>query len=294
MTDATPRQGHWGQERRLEFIDYRLLWEGRLNRADLTEFFKISIPQASLDFSAYKERAPDNMVYDRAQKTYVATEQFVPIFAKADGTQYLNELLWRHSGALARSESFAGWSPLIDTSPLPTRKIETNILVPLLRAMQAKQVITIGYQSMSNPEPATRKIFPIAFAQDGYRWHVRAYCLQSEKHKDFVLGRIYAAGPAENITKDIPEDVEWNTPVNVVLGPNPNFLPAKRSAIERDYNMVNGEVTIKTRLAQLFYLRRRLNVLKDSPPPDEHQHVVLLRIEAFDGRYLLEGKPAGA
>ena len=32
------RTGNWGQDRRLEFIDFRLLWEGRLNRADITTF----------------------------------------------------------------------------------------------------------------------------------------------------------------------------------------------------------------------------------------------------------------
>lgn len=68
MIDKTTRTGHWGQERRLEFIDFRLLWEGRLNRADITEFFRISVPQASLDLAKYQEIAPGNMVYDRTQK----------------------------------------------------------------------------------------------------------------------------------------------------------------------------------------------------------------------------------
>ena len=54
MSDKTVRTGHWGQERRLEFIDFRLLWEGRLNRADLTTFFRISVPQASLDLAKYR------------------------------------------------------------------------------------------------------------------------------------------------------------------------------------------------------------------------------------------------
>jgi hypothetical protein len=55
MIDKMVRTGHWGQERRLEFIDFRLLWEGRLNRADITTFFRISVPQASLDLAKYQE-----------------------------------------------------------------------------------------------------------------------------------------------------------------------------------------------------------------------------------------------
>ena len=31
----------WGVERRLEFIEFRLFWEGSINRADLVEFFGV-------------------------------------------------------------------------------------------------------------------------------------------------------------------------------------------------------------------------------------------------------------
>ena len=51
-TDDQPtskgRQGaRWGQERRLEFIDYRLRWDGQINRSSLTDFFGISVPPVS-------------------------------------------------------------------------------------------------------------------------------------------------------------------------------------------------------------------------------------------------------
>jgi len=37
----------WNLERRLQFIDFRLRWEGRLNRRDLIDYFAVSMPQAS-------------------------------------------------------------------------------------------------------------------------------------------------------------------------------------------------------------------------------------------------------
>ncbi len=46
-----PRGVSWGLERRLQFIDFRLRWEGRLNRTDLTEHFGLPTPQASLDIA---------------------------------------------------------------------------------------------------------------------------------------------------------------------------------------------------------------------------------------------------
>jgi hypothetical protein len=68
----------WGLERRLQFIDFRLRWEGRLNRNDLAEHFGLSIPQVSLDISRYTELAPGNLTYDRSSKTYVTGADFEP------------------------------------------------------------------------------------------------------------------------------------------------------------------------------------------------------------------------
>jgi predicted DNA-binding transcriptional regulator YafY len=280
MSESAPRPGRWGQERRLEFIDFRLLWEGRLNRADLTSFFKISVPQASLDLAKYQELAPSNMLYDRVQKTYVATEDFQPLLAKADCGQYLSELLWRIAGTVAHSESFVGWAPPVDFFPYPGRKIDQLIFIPLLRAIQKQTAIVIGYQSMRNPEPADRLVFPLAFAQDGYRWHLRAYCYSSQQHKDFVLGRIFSVGAPSTPADPVPEDTEWNSFVDVVIGPNPSYSEAKKLAISRDYNMTDGEARIRTRRAQLYYLKRRLNITESDAPPAEHQQIVLVRIEA--------------
>jgi len=33
----------WGVERRLEFIAFRLLWEGHMNRGDLMDAFGVSV-----------------------------------------------------------------------------------------------------------------------------------------------------------------------------------------------------------------------------------------------------------
>jgi hypothetical protein len=36
----------WELERRLEFIEYRLFWEGGSNRSDLVDEVGVSVPQA--------------------------------------------------------------------------------------------------------------------------------------------------------------------------------------------------------------------------------------------------------
>ncbi|WP_024692649.1 WYL domain-containing protein [Pseudomonas syringae] len=281
MTATTTRTGRWGQDRRLEFIDFRLLWEGRLNRSDLTTFFRISVPQASLDLSAYQELAPDNMTYDRTLKTYVASDSFTPVLTNRDPAQYLNQLLQRESGAIAATDSFIGWAPPVASLPIPTRQVDPQILISLIRALQAGEAVTVDYRSMSSfNEPAIRTIFPTSFAEDGFRWHVRAFCFKSRIFKDFVLGRINSLQGTEPPPSRVPADAEWETFVDVVIGPNPNYPSERKKAIEHDYQMIDGEARLRARSAQLYYLKRQLGL---NQPPDvvvpDHQQIVMLRID---------------
>lgn len=273
------RTGHWSQERRLEFIDFRLLWEGRLNRADLTTFFRISVPQASLDLAKYQEVAPNNMVYDRTQKAYITTPDFKPVFTSFDSNHYLNELLGRENEIVDPDDSFIGWVPPVASLPLPARKVQPEILIDLIRAMQRKQALVVDYRSMTN-EPAIRTLYPTAFAHDGHRWHVRAYCFKSTMFKDFVLGRFFKIVEFVFPPTSIPQDVDWNTFIDVVIGPNPNYDMNKRLSIEHDYQMVKGEAKIHIRKAQLYYLNRRLNLDVNSDGSiDDKQQIIMLRID---------------
>ena len=79
----------WGVEKRLEFIEFRLFWEGGINRADIMERFGVSVPQASKDLSLYEEKASGNLVYDKRQKRYLAAPGFKPAFLKPEADVYL-------------------------------------------------------------------------------------------------------------------------------------------------------------------------------------------------------------
>ena len=56
MTRKKDKQLNWGVERRYEFIEFRLFWQGRINRGDLMDAFGVSTQQASLDLNAYIEQ----------------------------------------------------------------------------------------------------------------------------------------------------------------------------------------------------------------------------------------------
>ncbi|HLV59844.1 MAG TPA: hypothetical protein VKY51_00415, partial [Fredinandcohnia sp.] len=98
----------WGIERRLEFIEFRLFWDGHVNRSDLMAAFGISINQASADLNRYLGMAPGNMVYDKSARTYVRGDRFEPLFLRPDPARYLSQLRSISDGIATQEET---WIP---------------------------------------------------------------------------------------------------------------------------------------------------------------------------------------
>lgn len=273
--DGLKEAPSWIQDRRLEFVDFRLLWEGRLNRSDLTSFFGISVPQASLDIARYLQLAPANATYDRRTRMYLANENFKPLYPTNEPSRYLNELLMRTMGVLPAEVSFLGWVPPATTVPFPARKLDPAVVVPMLAAIRQTVCVDIVYQSISSAEPGTRRISPHAVGFDGYRWHVRAYCHKRKQFRDFVIGRVLSAVVEAEPGTDGADDAAWHQVVNLVLAPNPKLSKATQRVIELDYGMTDGRVTLGCRQAVLFYSLKRLGLLNPEPGDARAQQIVL-------------------
>lgn len=260
----------------MEFIDVRLRWDGRINRSDLTGFFGISVPQASLDIAKYVELAPDNAIYDRSARVYLAGEQFKPLYPSNNPQRFLNELLAQAAGVLQPEASFLGWTPPADLATNPGRAIADEVLLPILAAIREKQQVAVTYQSMSASEPGERFLSPHAIAHDGFRWHVRAYCHRRAQFLDFVIARILKATPNGQAGAASALDDAWHRKVTLVLGPNSALPPAARRVIELDYGMTKGKVSLECRQSLLFYTLKRLGLLKGQEAPPEVQQIALL------------------
>ena len=268
----------WGVEQRLEFIEFHLYWEGGVNRADIREYFGVSVPQASKDLSQYQELAPENIWYDRSEKRYRAGESFEPRFLKPDAGRYLMQLRSLADGALAREESWLADVPDFDALPMPRRNVEPEILRTVLERIRNQQALEIRYQSLSvsRPGPTWRWITPHALGYDGHRWHARAFCHIDRQFKDFLLPRILktrANGAPEATPAD---DHVWHEFTPVVLKPHPGLTEDQQAVIARDYGMKGGQVTVKVRLALLYYFLKRLGLeFEAEQRPPREQHVVL-------------------
>lgn len=275
LTKVKRPSGPWGQERRLEFVDFRLQWDGRLNRVDLIEHFGISVPQASLDIAKYIELAPKNLVYDRSERLYVAAADFRPVYSSSSAARFLSDLLARESGYLASEASYVGWAPPVAVAGTPARTVTADVLVAVVRAIRARQTMHVLYQSMSRPEPTWREVSPHALGHDGFRWHLRAFCHARKAFRDFVFARVLEVKPGRDSDVDAASDVAWSTMLPLILIPNPKLSASKRRVVELDYAMVDGRVTLQVRQAMLYYSLQRLGLSRDGELRPEAQQIAL-------------------
>lgn len=282
MVEAATRT-KWGVERRLEFIEFRLLWEGGVNRSDIMATFDVSEPQASKDLTLYQERAPGNAVYDKNARRYVASTDFRSAFLRHDPIEYLQRLRALGEGFVDAADGWLGAHPDVDVVLTPAREVETDILRGVLKALREGRSLEVLYQSMSRerPEPVWRRITPHAFGYDGFRWHVRSYCHLTEQFKDFILPRILGIGEFGEPGRDGADDGLWCERFEVVIGPHPDLGPTQKAIVAKDFGMTDGSTTVlPVRYAMLFYVLKRLGLL-DEPEkrPARSQHIVVVNRE---------------
>ncbi len=267
----------WGVEQRLEFIEFRLFWEGHVNRSDLMEQFGISVNQASTDLNRYIGFAPDNMTYDKSARTYVRGSDFKARFLEPDAGRYLAQLRSLADGILDREDSWIANLPPYAAAPTPVRGVKPETLRSVVGAIRRSEAIEVKYQSLSSPEPRWRWIAPHAIAFDGFRWHTRAFCLTDECFKDFLLSRMLKIRASRESEVSAANDSDWHSEVTLEIAPHPDLSETQAKVIALDYGMRGGRAKIKVRRALLYYALKRLGL--DTAPAarkPQDQQIVLL------------------
>ena len=254
---------NWSVERRYEFMEFRVYWQGNINRSDLMEAFGISVQQASKDFANYIDGRKSNLTYDKSLRTYLRGKNFKPRYFQPDAAEYFAQLQAVEQGLVPEAQSWISFFPGYAAPPVPARGVDPQVLRDVLSAIRDKAALKITYQSMSRPEPTARWIEPHALAFDGFRWHARAFCQNDGVFKDFLLSRIVDVGELGQLTATAEQDEAWNVEVVLEIEPHPGLSDTQRRAIEMDYGMVDGRAEIAVRRALLFYALKRLGLDTD-------------------------------
>ena len=252
------------QKERLAFIDFSLQYFGQVARADLIQRFKTGLAACTRDLTAYRELAPQNLKLSHHTKSYHRTDSFQPIF--------------EHNPEAILTGLCRGFGDGLSNEIQPnehcfdaTRFIhpKSEVIAAIMRAINNQQAISCDYVSLSSGL-TSREVVPHALVNNGHRWHVRAFDRKSKEFKDFVCTRLQNVtlisqleqSKSDKIALDSSElrssDNQWNKIVSVVLKPHPTTQYPQ--AIELDYDMVNGELTLEVRASLLGYLLRQWNV----------------------------------
>jgi hypothetical protein len=283
----------WGVAQRFEFIEWKAYWDGRLNRGDLEREFAISTPQASVDLRNYQEAAPGNIEYDSSEKAYVATGNFHPQFLALSPQRYLRQLHGIKTRALDATDTWFDAIPPVDVVPNIAREPEAYTLRAVLKAIRMQGSIEVFYRSLTNTR--NRVICPHALGHDGYRWHVRAWCTERQEYRDYVLGRILSVFDPQVCESDPPEDVEWNTFTKLILVAHPELDANQRAAVERDFRMDEGHLSVTLRVALAFYFVRRYNLdLRNNEIAPNRAQLFIKNYEEFEAHCAVAKEQARA
>jgi len=274
----------WGLRKRLEFIDFRLAWDGRINRKDLVERFQMSAPQATNDLERYAREAPGNIRYDPALKTFLREDGFAPRFVVGQADRYLLQLQALRLGWLEKDQTFFDTIPSLDVATIRRRVVPDAIMMTITDAIRRKTRMTIRYWTTSGKPVATRIVAPHALAAGAGRWHLRAWNEEHGDFRDFNLTRIESAELVDGPFVGAKFDFEWNTIGGLKLRANPSLPEEEQAAIRRDYEFDRDELVIPCRLALMFYLRAEFGLDETKTDPHAQQLVLENKAELEDLR----------
>ena len=230
-------------------IELLAKWEGKVNSTHIQNHFDVSRETARKILQNYCAKHPDNIDYNKSLKGHIPTQLFQCYYSQGSIEEY---------SQLTKQFGYPNHFHSIDA---PLRNLNPEIIRPLFSAIRNKRRLDISYASVSSPEFEERIITPHNIIFSGIRWHVRAYCEKNQEFRDFVLSRFSEILNDEGEAVFLEEhDKKWNTWVDLIIEPDPRLSDARKRIIELDYQMENGQRTLKTRAALLMYLLQKLHL----------------------------------
>lgn len=252
-------------QRKYQFIEVVLQWEGALTSNKLQTYFSIaSRTTAQSVINKYRSDFPNNLLpYDPKAKSHQPSKYFQPHYTQGTLEEYL---------------SFFGESTshdYLDLISAPIRNINPELVRQIIQACHHKKRLDIEYYSLSSGDYEGRIISPHTLVNDGMRWHVRAYCEKNQAYRDFVLSRFMGSPEEEGSAQFTSEhDQDWNTWLTVTLQADPRLSKESQRAIELDYLMENGKKELQCRAALVKYLLQRLRVDNYHHKPEGQQIII--------------------
>lgn len=92
-------------------MEFKLYWQGHINKSDLMEAFRVSVQQTSKDFADYVEGRNSNLTYDKRMRTPQRGKNFMPRYFQPDAVEYSAQLQAVERGLVPEAQSWISYSP---------------------------------------------------------------------------------------------------------------------------------------------------------------------------------------
>lgn len=274
----------WATRQRLQYIEMLAYYGGAVTRSDVARAFGLSDPAATKDLKLYNDLVPGNLQYNHAVFGFVPGDAFTPAFADLGPAAALPVMAANLAvaGGPYGAERIYGLPAA--SLPLPVRLPPAAVLAQVTRAIRGRRKLRVSYRSLTaRDSEAARIIEPHTLVDNGLRWHVRAYSVDTCDFRDFVLSRFAAAEClAEAAESGEDYDDDWVEAVRLLLAPHAGLDDARRHSLLLDYGAAGEVIEIEVRRALLGYLLQRLRVdttADHSLNPNAYQLMLLNRDE---------------
>lgn len=246
------------QRERLAYIEFLIWFLGRATRKDVLDRFGIATAAGTRDMALYREIAPDNAEYEG--KAYLYRTSFKPLF-----THDVHRVLSALTSGFGDGERRITAALLPHAVPARLNQPSLDVLATVTRAIHQRRALKLTYHSMKTG-PGHREIVPHALVDSGLRWHVRAFDRTKNEFRDLVLTRMEDLrtwpGKSEKAHARAHEqqaaDNQWTTEITLTLIPHPAHQHPL--SIERDFGMVNGQLSVTARAAVAGHFLRQWQV----------------------------------
>lgn len=246
--------------RRFAYIETCLYWSGGITASQLGKVFGITRQNAQLSMDAYRQKYPNNMIYNPSTKRHETSHSFQTHCISQDPLRYLNYLRGNSLTNHFWEDEDWGYIAIEDVDALYRPYINKHNIQLVIEAIQSHKTLNLYYHSkLEGFENLT--IAPHQVVYVNKRYHLRAFCYQKNKPIDLVLSRMLEVAFSTKQWVSNTEDHEWHDFIDLKFKPNPALPEKLKNTLLLDFRLDNDIHTIKVRKALSFYVKREMTQL---------------------------------